>query len=136
MFSVQAFAALSILHAPVQPLHDADDEYDEEEEEDDDDDRNLICLDLNNDQDYKSMAKIRVLLENETHGVQLLCSQWVEQHLLDAHCLETFPRLLLQTHRQLATEEKEEEKKEEEEEEKKEEEEEEVEEERKEEDAF
>ena len=59
MFSVQAFAALSILDAPVQPLHDADDEYDNEEEEDDDD-RNLTCLDINNDQDNngKSIAKI------------------------------------------------------------------------------
>ena len=65
MFSVQAFAALSILPAPVQRLHDGDDEYDDEEEKHDDDDRNLICLDINNDQDYKSMAKIRVLLENE-----------------------------------------------------------------------
>ena len=50
-------------HTPAQRLHDGDDEYDDDDEEDDD--RNLICLDLNNDQDYKSMAKIRVLLENE-----------------------------------------------------------------------
>ena len=64
MFSVQAFAAFNILPAPVQPLHDGDDEYDNEED-DDDDDRNPICLDISNDQDYKSMAKIRVLLENE-----------------------------------------------------------------------
>ena len=64
MFSVQAFAAFSILPAPAQLHHDGDDEYDNEED-DDDDDRNLICLDINNDQDYKSMAKIRVLLENE-----------------------------------------------------------------------
>ena len=49
----------------------------------------------------------------DTHGVE---AQWVEQNLLDAHCLETFPRLLPQTHRQLATEEEEEEEEKEEEE--------------------
>ena len=63
-FSVQASATFSFLDAPVQRLHDGDDEYDNEED-DDDDDRNPICLDISNDQDYKSMAKIRVLLENE-----------------------------------------------------------------------
>ena len=58
MFSVQASAAFSLLAAPAQRLYDGDDEYDDEEEDDDDDDRNLTCLDINNDQDYKSMAKI------------------------------------------------------------------------------
>ena len=60
MFSVQAFAAFSILPAPVQPLHDGDYEYDDDDEEGGDDDRNLTCLDINNDQDNndKSIATI------------------------------------------------------------------------------
>ena len=61
MFSVQASAAFSILHAPAQRLHDGEDEYDDEyDNDDDDDDRNLTCLDINNDQDNndKSIATI------------------------------------------------------------------------------
>ena len=57
-FSVQASADFSILPAPAERLHDGDDEYDDEEEDDDDDDRNLICLDINNDRDYKQWQKL------------------------------------------------------------------------------